>query len=157
VVAGWCGLALASEPLPLPQGPVLLTVAGAIQETNAPGEARFDRAMLERLGHDKVRTTTPWTDGVKTFDGIKLKTVLDRVGARGVQVKASALNDFTSTIPFEDLRYEPVLAMAMDGRVLTRRDRGPLWLVYPRDTYDVLMDSRFEDRWVWQTNRLDVQ
>lgn len=148
---------MASDPLPQPQGPVLLTVAGAINETNVPGEARFDRAMLERLGHDRIKTTTPWTDGVRSFDGIRLKTVLDRVGAHGVKVTASALNDFTGTIPIEDLRYEPILAMAMDGRVLTRRDRGPLWIVYPRDTYEILMDSRFEDRWVWQAKRLDVQ
>jgi len=136
---------------------VLLTVAGAIQETNAPGEARFDRAMLEKLGHDRVKTTTPWTDGVKTFDGIRLKTVLDRVGAHGATIKALALNDYTVTIPMEDLRYDPLLAMTMDGRVLTRRDRGPLWIVYPRDAYETLMDPRFEDRWVWQARRLDVQ
>jgi hypothetical protein len=157
LVAGWCAAAGAVEPLTQPTGPVVLTITGAIGQTNAPREARFDREMLERLGRSTIKTTTPWTDGVKTFNGVSLKAVLERVGAHGSQLNVSALNDYKVVIPVTDLQYEPLVAMEMDGRTLTRQDKGPLWIVYPRDTYKVLLDPGYDDHWVWQTSRMDVQ
>jgi hypothetical protein len=40
---GWALPVHASEPLPQPAGPVLLTISGNIGQTNALGQARFDR------------------------------------------------------------------------------------------------------------------
>ena len=162
--AGLCALALlwglplrAEEPLPAPAGPVILTVSGAIGRTNAAGEARFDREMLETLGLTTVRTSTNWTDGVKVFEGVLLETVLRRVGASGSKVHAFALDDFQNTIPVSDLEYGVLLAMRMDGQPLTLRTKGPLWIVYPRDTYAALNDVRYDSRWVWQLKSLRVE
>lgn len=157
LVVGWSVLARAGQPLPQPTGPVILTVAGGITDTNAPGEARFDREMLDQIGRRTLRTSTPWSDGVKQFEGVSLRAVLERVGAHGSSIKASALNDYHAIIPFDDLKYDLLLAMEMDGQLLTRRDKGPLWIVYPRDSYSTLMEPVVEDRWVWQLNRLEVQ
>lgn len=151
-----CG-ARAAEPLPPPAGPVLLTIAGAIEVTNGPGEARFDRKMLEGLGLATIRTATPWTDGVKVFEGVRLRAVLERVGAKGPRLHAVALNDYEITLPAEDLAFEPILAMRMDGEVLLPRNKGPLWIVYPRDQFPILQDERFDHRWVWQLKRLSVE
>jgi hypothetical protein len=154
---GWCGVAAAADPLPAPTGPVLLTVSGAIEQTNAPGEARFDRAMLRSLGVATMRTTTPWTDGVKTFEGVPLRAVLDRVGAHGTELRASALNDYQVTIPVGDLAYGLLLATSVDGEVLTRRDKGPLWVIYPREGFGVIQNYRTESRSIWQLYRIQVQ
>jgi hypothetical protein len=147
----------AAEPLPEPMGPVILIVSGAIDVTNAPGEARFDRAMLETLGTATVATTTAWTDGVRRFEGPRLEDVLHRVGAHGTVLEAAALNDFRNAIPLADLKYGIVLAMRMDGELLTPRHRGPLWIVYPRDAYPDLNDVRYDARWVWQLKSLRVE
>jgi hypothetical protein len=138
-------------------GPVLLTITGAVQATNGPGEARLDRAMLESLGRTTIRTSTPWTDGVKVFEGVSLRAVLDRVGAKGRRLRATALNDYEVTIPLDDLAYEPIIAMRMDGNVLLARNKGPLWIVYPRDRHAVLQDERVDNRWIWQLTRLHVE
>jgi hypothetical protein len=37
------------------------------------------------------------------------------------------------------------------------RDKGPLWIAYPRDFNKVLQDSRYDARWVWQLNKLHVE
>jgi hypothetical protein len=153
----WVSGAVAVEPLPMPTGPVLLTISGAIEATNAPGEARFDRQMLEALGSGVVSTSTVFTDGVKRFEGVPLRAVLDRVAAHGTSLHGSALNDYRITFPMSDLRYEPLLAMRMDGQLLDSRNKGPIWLVYPRDTYQVLYDPRFDDHWIWQLYRLKVE
>lgn len=149
--------ALAAEPLPVPSGPVLLTLSGAIAETNAPGEARFDRAMLEALGVDRVRTKTAWTDGVRTFEGPSLAAVLKRVGATGTRLQATALNDYKVRLDRSVLRFNPILAMRMDDAVLTVRAKGPLWIVFPRDQYPELDDPAWDDLWVWQLARLHVE
>jgi len=150
--------AWAAERLPSPDGQVLLVVSGAIEQTNAPGEARFDRAMLEAIGMATLKTSTVWTDGVKTFEGVPLRKVLERVGARGTTIVATALNDYSIELPLSDaVQHDPVLAMKMDGRVLLARDKGPLWIVYPRDSRPALQDPRYDQRWVWQLYRLHIR
>jgi hypothetical protein len=146
-----------AEPLPSPSGPILLTVSGAISETNAPGEARFDRIMLEAIGSEAIETTTAWTDGVRRFDGVPLAAVLERIGAHGKILHAVAHNDFRISIPASSLSYGPILAMRMDGRPLSIRDKGPLWIVYPRDRERALQDPRQDSLWVWQLKSLRVE
>jgi hypothetical protein len=154
---GWGAGAGASEPLPKPEGPVLLTILGAIEQTNAPGRAQFDRAMLEALGKSSLRTRSMWADDAQHFEGVPLRTVLDRVGANGKNLRAKALNAYEVTIPVSDLQYEPLIAMQVDGKVLTLRDKGPLWVVYPRDDHEVLQDLRYDSRWIWNLNQLQVE
>jgi len=146
----------AAEPLPRPQGTVLLTVSGNIAQTNAPGQAQFDKAMLEALGSASFTTSSEVSLKPMTFEGVPLRAVLERVEAKGKALMATALNDYRVTIPMEDLQYEPILAMKVDGRVITARDKGPLWIVYPRDQQPVLKDVRYDSRWVWQLNKLHV-
>ena len=150
-------LSHAAEPLPLPRGPVILTISGSIEQTNGSGQARFDREMLEASGRASFTTGSEVTSKPQLFEGVPLRAVLDRVGARGKTMKAFALNDYEITIPFDDLRFEPLLAMKADGQVLTVRDKGPLWIVYPRDAHEVLHDVKYYARWVWQLNRLHVE
>jgi hypothetical protein len=141
-----------------PRGAVLLTVTGRITNTTAPGRAEFDRAMLEALGLHKVRTSTMWTDGVLTFEGPLLCDLLDRVGAAGKTLVARALNDYWVEIPVEDCRKFPVvLALRRDGRDLERRDKGPIWVVYPRDDHAELRSEKVNTRWIWQLDRLEVR
>ncbi len=159
-LAAWLGLGFpshAAEPLPLPKGPVILTISGNIEQTNGPAQAQFDKAMLEALGTASFVTRSEVSIKPQLFEGVPLRAVLNRVGARGKSMKASALNDYEISIPLEDLRFEPLLAMKADGQVLTIRDKGPLWIVYPRDAHDVLHDVKYYARWVWQLNRLHVE
>jgi hypothetical protein len=93
----------------------------------------------------------------QVFDGVPLRAVLERVGANGKAMRATALNDYVIVIPFDDLQFEPILAMRADHRVLTIRDKGPLWIVYPRDAHKVLQDIRYDSRWVWQLHKLNIE
>lgn len=152
----WEGNAL--EPLPEPTGEVVLTVSGEIAHTNRGAEAVFDRAMLEALGLRELRTSTPWTEGVPVFRGVLARDLLQAVGADGTSVIASALNDYTVEIPTEDFeRYPVMLALEMNGTPLTVRDKGPIWVVYPRDDFAAIRESILNARWVWQLNSLEVR
>lgn len=152
------GLAVgAAEPLPAPRGEVVLTVSGAIGGHNTDDAAAFDLAMLQAMESVTVTTTTIWTDGEQRFTGVRLLTLLESLGAGGKAIEANALNDYFTEIPAEDItRDGPIVAYAQNGSLLSVRDKGPLWIVYPYDA-----DSRWRSeviyaRSIWQLNALAV-
>lgn len=152
------GASGAEAPLAAPAGSPILTVAGAITRTNDPAGAVFDLELLFDLPALRVETTTSLTDGMQGFDGVLVRDLLSLVGATGDTVTASALNDYVVDIPVEDFhRFDVILAHSVNGTALSPRDKGPLWIVYPRDDHPELQDIRYDYRWVWQLNRLDIR
>ena len=132
----------------------LLTVTGRLKQ----GPVTFDREQLRQLGMETLRTTTPWTDGVQEFEGVLLARVLDAAGAQGDRLHAVALNDYAVDIDVAEVRQYPVLlAMKQNGQELKVRDRGPLWIVYPRDEYGALRPESNNFKWIWQLRAIDVQ
>jgi hypothetical protein len=147
-----------SDELPAPVGDILLTVDGAITNTNAGNALQLDRSMLASLPQIVVRTTTDWTDGIGEFVGPSVRDVLALAGAEGSVVRAVALNDYAVDIPMEDFeRFDVVLAMTMDGEQLSARDKGPIWIVYPRDDNPELDAPEVNARWIWQLVALTVR
>ena len=149
--------AAAGEALPPPEGDPILTVAGRIGVTNATDEARFDMTMLESLPVVEFSTATIWTDGTRRYTGAPLKALLERVGADGASVRATALNDYAISIPLDEItETAPIVAYLEDGAPMSVRNRGPLWILYPFDD-----DARWRtevaySRSIWQLERLDV-
>ncbi|WP_198411881.1 molybdopterin-dependent oxidoreductase [Microvirga flavescens] len=149
---------VSAQELPKPAGKIILTISGKISQKNAGDSAVFDRAALESIGKHVLLTTTNWTDGVKRFEGVLMRDLLARVGASGVVVSATALNDYTVDIPVSDFqRYDVLLAFSMDGKDLQPSDKGPLWIVYPRDRHPELNNAQHEARWIWQLRTLTVR
>ena len=142
-----------------PKGAVLLTISGKLDNTNGDGVARFDEAMLASIPQHRIETSTPWTDGKKLFEGVLLSDVLDLAGIGAAQtLRVVALNEYEILIPVSDANeFGVLLAMRMDGKPLSRRDKGPIWIVYPRDSFTKLQDERHDAKWAWQLSRIDVQ
>jgi hypothetical protein len=150
--------AMANEALAPPEGEVVLSVTGAIENTNAPGRADFDMANLERLGLSKLTTWTPWTKGEIEFEGVLARRLMEAVGATGTEVSAMALNEYQQTIPIADFQsYDVLLAVRMNGRPMRLRDKGPIWIVYPWSDHLELDDFLTRAKSIWQLNALQVQ
>lgn len=147
----------AATALPLPVGKVILTVSGRIDASNRNGSAEFDRAMLEALGMDSFETTTPWYATPVRFEGVRMRRLMQAVGAVGQSVTAVALNDYITTIPLDDFeRYDVLLAMKRDGIEMPVRDKGPLFIVYPYDSKPELKSQTYYSRSAWQVAKLEV-
>jgi hypothetical protein len=147
----------AAEPLAPPSGDTILTVTGAVSVTNARGEARFDMQMLRALPAVEFSTATIWTDGARRYVGTPLKALLDRVGADGATVRATALNAYAITIPLDDITdAAPIVAYLEDGAPMSVRNRGPLWILYPFDDDPRWRTEVAYSRSIWQLERLDV-
>ncbi len=134
-----------------PAEPVL-TVVGA------GGEVAFDRAALEALGTVTVDTSNPWVKGVARYEGVPLRRVLEAARARGGRIIATALDGYRAEIPMTDLADDGViLALKENGGYLTRRNKGPLFIVYPFDAHPELRTEVYFSRSVWQLTRLEVK
>jgi hypothetical protein len=145
-------------PLKVPTAEPILEIVGAIQSTNAPGAATFDREMLEGLGLETITTATPWHQGQVRFEGVPLKKLLASIGAQGKTVKAVALNDYVTTIPVDDFaKHGTILALKRDGQYMPVRDKGPLFIIYPYDSDPHLKSQMYYARSAWQVKRLEVQ
>jgi hypothetical protein len=156
-LAGLWNTAWAAE-LGRPTSRVILTVSGAIGVTNGSGIAELDRQVLESLPMTQLKTTTPWTDGVRTFTGPLVRDLLDFVGATGTKIRARAINDYAVEIPVQDLLSDRViLAMTMDGERLRVRNKGPLWIIYPWSQNQNLQNVEIYARSIWQLREIEVQ
>ncbi len=149
---------LSAAALDAPKGPVVLTVSGAIANTNGPNGAEFDMDMLNALQQRTTKTKTPWTEGVTDFAGPLGSALLDAVGAKGETLKVVALNDYSAEVPVADLREHAVIfATTMYGKPMSVRDKGPLFLIYPFDEEPELFSEVYFNRSVWQINRVEVK
>lgn len=55
------------------------------------------------------------------------------------------------------LLRDVLLAQKINGKALTRCDKGPFWIVYPPDQHSELNDSRYDHRWAWQLKQLQIK
>tara|TARA_R100001039_G_C1793790_1_gene74056 strand:+ start:71 stop:577 length:507 start_codon:yes stop_codon:yes gene_type:complete len=147
-----------AQALDSPTGSVILKVTGNITQTNVGDEAHFDKVMLEALTQRTTDTSTPWHDGVVSFEGPLGRALLEAVGAEGEQLNVVALNDYSSMVPVSDFYdHEVILAMRADGQPLRVRDHGPLFIIYPFDENPSLLNEEILTRSVWQVKRIEVE
>lgn len=166
-VALWLGIAViavAAATLPQaraldkPTGMVVLTIDGAISQTNNGSQAQFDMAMLEKLPQHSFSTQTPWYPSAVTFTGPLLRDVLAAVGAKGKNITAVALNDYKTEIPIDDAtRHDVIVARLMNNRPMRVREKGPLFIVYPFDTKAELRSELYYNRAAWQLHILRIR
>lgn len=145
--------------LETPSGKVVLTLSGTISGGNR-GEARaeFDMAMLEKLPQHRMKTHTPWHEAVREYTGPRLRDVLAAVNAKGKVLKAVALNDYVVEIPFEDAeKYDVIIARLVDGKPMTVREKGPLFIMYPFDSTEGLQSPLYYSRAAWQLKAIEIQ
>ena len=150
-----------------PSGPVVLTVAGNVANTNRSAYRdkldvifgyhkrtfdrafAFDRAMLEGPGTVALRIEHPDWGGPMMVSGPRLADVLRMAGCPGGPLATLALDGFHTEISPEALAaHEWVVATRAEGRPLGLGERGPLWLVFDPPGERPATDEE-SNRWPW--------
>lgn len=146
----------AVKPLP-PSAQTLLTLTGTVD--GKPGtQVTFDMAALQKLPQVSFTTTTIWTQGPQTFTGVPLAAVLAAAKMTGKSLQATAANDYATQIPVEDWgNTGPIIAYMRNGKTMSLRDKGPLWIVYPYDSNPAYRTEVIYTRSIWQLDRIDVR
>lgn len=153
------GLAVA---IVLLTGPVAWASAGDIALTlvrgpNADKTLEFTLDELEALPQTTIVTENEFTDGAVTFRGPLVRDILEHLGMEEAEtIRFVAANDYYVDIPAGDFRkYNVILALEADGSRLSRRERGPLWLMYPISDHSELRSPVYNTRLIWQVVRVE--
>ena len=153
-------LCLLTFPL-LNAGPALAgAILTVVNSSVSSDEAKeFSRDELTEMTQVSYRTTTEWTDGAPEFTGPLARDVIEAVGVGEATIAVmTAANDYAIEIPIEELmRYDVILAMSVDGKRLSLRDKGPIWVMYPRDQHAELQDPVYNGRLIWQMVRIELK
>lgn len=148
---------LQAQEIPPPQGPVILRITGDIAVTNVDDALEFDRETFAALDDTLIETSTIWTEGRHSFQGVSLHTLTELLGVTEGTLLASAINDYTVEIPVSDaVPGGPIIAYRLNGDEMSVRDKGPLWVIYPYDSSPEYRTAVINARSIWQLDRLKV-
>lgn len=133
----------------------------AVSNATSPAQAviNITEAELLALPQITVRTRTTYTDGVVEFVGPLARDAIASIKTgTATTVHLVAANDYAIDIPLSDLvKYDVILAMQANGKRLTRRDKGPIWLMYPLDAHAELQDPVYNIRLIWQLTAMELR
>lgn len=127
----------------------------------ANGDGSQTRALtladLRALPRSEFTTRTHWTPDAQRFAGLRLHALLRHLGISGGVLHLRAANDYRVTIPVDEVRPDgALLAYERNGKPMTRRQKGPLWLVFDYDSSPDFRTETVYARSIWQLDRIVV-
>lgn len=133
---------------------VVLTLARSPNGIETLDLTMEDLAQVRQV---TIRTETEFSDGEVAYRGPLVREVLALLALDQADLlRFTAANDYYVDIPTEDFHtYDAILATEADGRPLSLRDKGPLWLMYPISEYEQLRDPVYVSRLIWQVVRIE--
>jgi hypothetical protein len=105
----------------------------------------------------EFRTSTIWTEGLQTFRGVWLSDLIAYLKITEGNLDFSALNEYLIEIPMEDIvPGGPLVAYEWNGKRMSARDKGPLWVVFPYDADAKFQTETVYAQSIWQLDRIEV-
>jgi hypothetical protein len=124
------------------------------------GRAALDLGVLQKLAQRRIVSATPWFSSVSEFTGPLLRDVLKAAGAGlddGTALRCTALNDYRVEIPLDDVRrFDVVVAHLFNGKPMSVREKGPLFVIYPFDEQPQLRTTTYYSRCIWQLKAIEL-
>jgi hypothetical protein len=149
-----------TDPLPPPNGEVILTVAGAVSKTNGGDTIELDLATIEQMGLVRYVVHDPWLDDDLEFTGVLLTAFLDAVGAApdATTLTFHAIDDYEVHISLADVERWPImLATRTNGQPMSLEEKGPTRVVFPYDQFPEIDQLVYKDLWIWNIDTVTVQ
>ncbi|MFM5176220.1 hypothetical protein ACEUAO_12535 [Aeromonas caviae] len=121
-------------------------------------EITLDEAALAALPQVEFETATPWTLGTHRYRGPTLKSVLAQQQVDSASaIDVVALNGYQQRVDLSLFAKVPLtLVRYQDDKPLTRRNKGPLWLLVPLSAHPDMDVSAIHNNMVWQVIRIEV-
>ncbi len=117
----------------------------------------FTVEELAEIPQVTIITQNEFTDGPVSYRGPLVRDVLAYLGMDSAEtVRVFAANDYYVDIPTSDFRrYNVILALEENGVRLSRREKGPVWVMYPISDHPELRDPVYNTRLIWQVVRIE--
>ncbi len=171
-----------AAPKTAAHGPALLTLSGAIAQTNRGAldttidqmmgkhgiqfnaAYALDAAALQRMPQVTIRPTLEYDAKRHTLKGPLLTTVLAAAGVPAnspVQLVLRAVDGYTVNISLADAHaYRMLVATHIDGQPMALGGLGPQWAVYDADVLPAFQGKTLKERFAlcpWGRYHIDVQ
>ena len=144
-----------SDEIPAPKSKTILTVAGAVRQSNSAQGIELDMRTLEQLPITETTIYEPFLKKDVTFSGIMMDDFVEVVG--GVDADAvvfTALDDFQATLSMPVLRSSTVmLATRQEGEWMKVRAGGPIRIVF----LDNEGSGSNTDNWIWSVAHMKFE
>ena len=103
-------------------------------------------------------TETIWTEGVQQFTGVSLVTLMGDLGVTEGTLVLQAINDYVVEFPVSGaVEGGPIIAYELNGAPMTRRNKGPLWFVFPYDSDPGYQTEKIFSQSIWQLVRITIE
>jgi len=126
--------------------------------SNTGIEMALTEAELMALPQTDINTENEFVDGMTRFSGPLGRDLVALMGGGGTSVVLTAVNDYAVEVPVEDFNaYDVVFAVSANDVRFSRRDKGPIWVVYPMSDNKELQDPVYNARLIWQLVRMELK
>lgn len=148
---------LGSFSLSASQDPVVLVVTGKHGHETESEPLELTLSMLEALPSETIKTSTPWTEGIVVWEGVRINILLKYLKTQSTRFNAKALDGYEAVFENIDIeKYPVIIAYKRDGEYMPIRELGPLWIMLPFDDFDELTFTKHRPLSVWQLNAIDI-
>ncbi|MCX7207953.1 MAG: hypothetical protein NT086_18630 [Proteobacteria bacterium] len=121
-------------------------------------EIQLDDEQFDKIPQISMTVQTPWYQTPQTFEGPLLRDILKLAEIKDGDIKLIALNEYTIKFPVSDaFKYDVILARKRNGKIMTVRDKGPLFLIYPFHQHAELIKPEYFRRSSWQLNSIRAE
>lgn len=131
-----------------------------VHKKNSDVVFQVTRSVADKMTAHEFKAYLPGGEGkVQVAKGPLVRDILAAAGiTAGERIWVKALDGYELDLPFSDAQnFDMIAATSVDGKVLSVRDRGPAWIVYPNIDKPELNDALYEARSVWQLKELTIE
>ena len=95
---------------------------------------------------------------MQRFTGVSLADLNRRLDVTTGTLELHAINDYVVEFPVSGaVDGGPIVAYQRNGATMSRRDKGPLWIVFPYDSEPAYQTEEIFSKSVWQLVRIIVK
>lgn len=122
---------------------------------NGEHEIGFSLEDFRKYKKYNIETTTRWSNGEKIkYTGVRLIDILGKTENFHF-VYAYGFNNYVSVIPIEKIvKYNPIIAFMANEKIISVKEKGPLWIIFPYDKHPELQTHIAEAWYVWHLNKI---
>lgn len=113
--------------------------------------------QLRSLPQQTFKTSHTWTNAPEELSGPLLADVLQLACPKPKKIYIRALNEYSVSVAFDKVKkYEPILVMSANGKPLSIRDKGPLWVMINFDRFKEIPERSLDEMLVWQLYYISI-
>jgi hypothetical protein len=128
----------------------------ALANSGCESAVQLNSAELLALPQQQFMTHHSWSDKAETFSGPLLQDVLNTTCNNSEKIKLTALNDYAIDMDFNEVKkYQPIIALSVNGKRLSVREKGPLWVMLPLDEHKIT-DRSLDGIMIWQLSDIEI-